>query len=123
MKLEILQEKIIKIVLTNFPSYSGYILEDVPIVDYYLIESYIKSGRISSYRYVTENGKITENKLRAEEIFYNNEDEFCNKFESFVLKPDYIEKCRDYFEFKVNKLSVENDTYNIYSDSVEFKTE
>jgi Holliday junction resolvase-like predicted endonuclease len=120
---DITGKKIIKIVLTNFPSYSGYILEDVPIVDYYLIESYIKSGRISSYRYVTENGKITENKLRAEEIFYNNEDEFCNKFESFVLKPDYIEKCRDYFEFKVNKLSVENDTYNIYSDSVEFKTE
>ncbi len=120
---DITGKKIIKIVLTNFPSYSGYIMEDVPIVDYYLIESYIKSGRISSYRYTTENGKITENKLRAEEIFYNNEDEFCNKFESFVLKPDYIEKCRDYFEFKVNKLSVENDTYNIYSDSVEFKTE
>lgn len=120
---DIIGKKIIKIVLTNFPSYSGYIMEDIPIVDYYLIESYIKSGRISSYRYVTENGKITENKLRAEEIFYNNEDEFCNKFESFVLKPDYIEKCRDYFEFKVNKLSVENDTFNIYSDSVEFKTE
>ena len=120
---DITGKKIIKIVLTNFPSYSGYIMEDIPIVDYYLIESYIKSGRISSYRYVTENGKITENKLRAEEIFYNNEDEFCNKFESFVLKPDYIEKCRDYFEFKVNKLSVENDTFNIYSDSVEFKTE
>ena len=120
---DITGKKIIKIVLTNFPSYSGYIIENVPIVDYYLIESYIKSGRISSYRYVSENGKITENKLMAEELFYNNEDEFCNNFESFVLKPSYIEKCRDYFEFKVNKLSVENDRYNIYSDSVEFKTE
>ena len=116
-------KKIIKIVLTNFPSYSGYILEDVPIVDYYLIESYIKSGKISSYRLVSDNGKITENKLRAEEKFYNNEDEFCNNFESFVFKPGYIEKCRDYFEFKVNKLSVENDRYNIYLDSVEFKSE
>lgn len=115
-------KKIIKIVLTNFPSYSGYILEDVPIVDYYLIESYIKSGKISSYRLVSDNGKITENRLKAEEKFYNNEDEFCNNFESFVFKPGYIEKCRDYFEFKANKLSVENDRYNIYLDSVEFKT-
>jgi hypothetical protein len=115
-------KKIIKIVLTNFPSYSGYVIEGVPIVDYYLIESYIKSGRISNYRMVSENGKILENKLNTEEIFYNSEDEFCNNFESFVFKPGYIEKCRDYFEFKVNKLSVQDDGYNIFSDSVEFKT-
>lgn len=120
---DITGKKIIKIVLTNFPSYSGYIMDDVPIVDYYLIESYIKSGKISSYRLVSDNGKITENKLRAEEKFYNNEDEFCNNFESFVFKPQYIEKCREYFEFKTNKLSVENDRYNIYLDSVEFKME
>lgn len=116
-------KKIIKIVLTNFPSYSGYVKEGVPIVDYYLMESYIKSGRISNYRMVSENGKILENKLNTEEIFYNNEDEFCNNFESFVFKPGYIEKCRDYFEFKVNKLSVQDDRYNIFSDSVEFKTD
>lgn len=119
---DILGKKIIKIVLTNFPSYSGYVIEGIPIVDYYLIESYIKSGRISSYRMVSENGKILENKLNAEEIFYNNEDEFCNNFESFVFKPGYIEKCRDYFEFKENKISVKDDRYNIFSDSVEFKT-
>jgi hypothetical protein len=71
---------------------------------------------------VSENGKILENKLNAEEIFYNSEDEFCNNFESFVFKPGYIEKCRDYFEFKENKISVKDDRYNIFSDSVEFKT-
>lgn len=97
-----------------------YILENVPIVDLYLFEAYLRSGRISNHRLVSQNGKIIENKLLGEEVFYNNENEFCDNMESFLFKPGYIEKCRNYYEFVVNKISLEN-SFDIYSDSVEFK--
>ncbi|MBC5837570.1 hypothetical protein [Flavobacterium muglaense] len=117
---DISTKPIIKMVLTNFPSFSGYVLEGVPIVDLYLIEAYIRSGRISNHRLVTNNGKIIENKLEDEEVFYNNEDEFCDNLEGFLFKPDYIEKCRNYYELVANKISVEN-SFDMYIDSVEFK--
>lgn len=117
---DITNKPIVKLVLTNFPSFSGYILESVPIVDLYLFEAYIRSGRISNHRIVSQKGKIVENKLQGEEVFYNSEDEFCNNMESFLFKSGYIEKCRNYYEFVENKISVAN-SFDIYADSVEFK--
>lgn len=117
---DIFNKPIVKVIITNFPSFSGYILEGVPIVDLYLFEAYLRSGKISNHKLISQNGKIVENKLQDEEVFYKNENEFCDNMESFLSKPGYIQKCRNYFEFVENKISVEN-SVAIYGDSVEFK--
>lgn len=113
-------KEIISIVLTNFPSYSGFIINDIPIVDLYLLESYIRSGRISNYKMTNMDGKTIESSLVGEEIFYNNEDQFCANFSEFLKKPRYITKCKDYFEFLSSKISLEGD-YDMFVDCVEFK--
>lgn len=78
--------KIITCILTNHPIYSGLNLNDVPIVDYRLINNYVKIGEYNSM--ALHQGSVN---LAAKAIaaipYYKNAEEFSNNLEFFIQSP------------------------------------
>ena len=86
-----LSKKIVRIVITNYPLYTGLILKDVPIIDFRVLSSYIELGY--NAQGMSENGKLN---LFNKEIFYNSEDEFSDRIEQYITNPDVVETFKKY---------------------------
>jgi hypothetical protein len=72
-------KKIIKIVLLNYPVYSGIEIEGVYITDLTEFIAYFRSDKMS----IWETGE--EDKIINELFYYKSEDEFCNNFPSYIV--------------------------------------
>lgn len=106
---------IIPIVITNFPMFSGYIIDGIPIADYYLFESYFRSGKMSD-------GKIYrggETEIVKEIFYYKNEDEMNRNIDSFFHNPYPIEEIKKIFEIADQKISLEMFDYDLYVTSAQ----
>lgn len=79
---DIEDKEIVQLVITNFPTFSGYNIEGVPVVDFYLLESFFTSGIITNIKVSSNNGQNIEHETESEIHAYNNEDEFCANFNS-----------------------------------------
>jgi hypothetical protein len=72
-------KKIIKMVLLNYPIYSGIEIEGVYVTDLTAFIAYFRSDRMS----VWETGE--DNKIINELFYYKSEDEFCNNFPEYLV--------------------------------------
>lgn len=117
---DILSKKIIKAVITNYPIFSGYIIQDVPIVDFSLLENYFIHGSLNK-------GKMTIGKtpIEFEDVniirYYNNEDEMCENLQDFFLKPIPVIDKFDAVEIKETPVSLPTSMPKIIMDYVTFK--
>lgn len=106
---------IIPIVITNFPMFSGYIIDGIPIADYYLFESYFKSGKMS-------NGKIilgVEDEIVKEFFYYKGEDEMNKNIDDFFHHPYPVEEIKKIFQIVEQKVSLEIFDYDLYATSAQ----
>lgn len=114
-------KEIINLVITNYPTFTGYKLEDIPVVDFFLLDAYINSGKIVNKKKTTLNDKLIKDETVSEIIFYNNEKEFCLNLHNHMTQPPAIETLKDLFQIKMNKISLSNMNYEIYVESADFK--
>jgi hypothetical protein len=69
-------KKIIKIVLLNYPVYSGVEIDGVFVTDITAFIAYFRSDRMS----ILYTGEIVD-----EKYYYKSEDEFCNNFTNYIV--------------------------------------
>lgn len=107
-------KKIVKLVITNFPNFSGFIINDVPIVDLFLLEAYILSGKLSKRKIQFRKNKSS----RQDEVetikFYKNEDEFSNNFDKTMREHPAIEEIKSAIEVIPTKKSLDNSGIDFY---------
>lgn len=76
---------IIPFVITNYPCFSGWCPDDIPVVDYELIRNYIETGALLyskiEFKTLTEQGK---------KEYYSNQKEFEERFNDFLNTPEPI---------------------------------
>lgn len=80
-------KKIIPLLITNFPIYSGVSINDVPIIDYYLLEHYIIYGYFNKSLVGFDGHKLLKSSDKESIIYYKNEDEFSKYLPSFLKDP------------------------------------
>lgn len=74
--------KIEKIIIVNFPHYTGHILDGIPVADFYLFLSYFQSGKFHNIK--LEKGKEPVYNFIP---YYNSVKSFESNFGSFFQRP------------------------------------
>ncbi|MGN8055139.1 hypothetical protein ACTJKN_02625 [Pedobacter sp. 22163] len=116
---EIKGKEIVKLVITNYPLYTGYELNGVAVVDYFLIESYLSSGRITGNAVTSENGFITTSET-SEIVLQTSEDELNANFKSNMYSPKAVEEALKLVKLTTNKITPEGLNLQIYAQSAEY---
>lgn len=117
----IANKEVVRLVITNYPTFTGFVIDEVPIIDFNLLESYISSGKITNLRLELQDGKIVSDKEVSHIVFYNTEDEFCANLKSSMEKPVAIEQVKPLLHIVNNKFSLKQSEYDMYVTSAEFK--
>lgn len=114
-------KEIIKAVITNYPTFSGLVLDGIPIIDFFLLQSYIQGEFIQRAKVLTEFGKISISKDSEAIKFYYNEDEFSSNLKSFLDSPPAIQTLISSLTIKDFKVTwnFNSETYEIFSQIVE----
>lgn len=117
-----LSKPLIKLVVTNYPIFSGYIIDDVSITDFSLIENYFIKGSLGKGSLVgTKKGVEIDDSYRSDIKYYRNEDEFSDNLENFFKNPIPItEKIKDLYIEKT-QITLPESNPKIIMDYVKFK--
>lgn len=76
---DVSKKKIIPVVITNYPIFSGFEYEGVYVIDSHSFISYFNAGYITMREM-----SITANPIRKAKFFYHNETEYSSKFEEYL---------------------------------------
>lgn len=106
---------IVPVVITNFPMFSGYTIDSIPIADYYLFESYFRSGKMSDEK-IYRGG---ETETVKEFFYYKSEDEMNGNIDNFFRNPYPIEEIKKIYEIVEQKISLEMFDYDLYVTSAQ----
>ncbi|MBL7981814.1 MAG: hypothetical protein JNL52_08410 [Flavobacteriales bacterium] len=113
-------KELVKLVITNYPIYSGYRFNEIPVVDFFLLDAYINAGGIDHQRVqMTKDGLIKQETVYRT-VFYEDEDGFCRSLMSHMAKPPAIDQLREHFEHRLCKLTPEGASWAFYADTVEY---
>ena len=117
---ELSNKRILKLVITNYPQFSGYNYMDVPIVDSHLFLHYFNTGRMTTYAASKKEGHVF-NDIVNEIKFYRNEQELIENLESFFKSPIPINKILNEIEIVKTEITIGDIGYKIYTNSAELK--
>ena len=104
-------KKNIKVIITNYPIFAGTKVEDVPIVDFYLFDSYFRSGKLTNVA-LTADGK----RSKVEISYYSDENEMCEKIEKFIENPPSIEVIRKKLKLEERQLTFPKSEIQIFQE-------
>jgi len=110
---------ILKVVITNFPIFTGLKIENVPIVDFLLLESYVNTGEISDEQIIFQDGVEQERKKTNVIKFYNDEDEFSKNLRACIECPPVVEKFSHHFTLMNQRMTFEGVEPIIYAQVAE----
>lgn len=112
-------KEVIPLVITNFPLYSGNAVEEVSIVDFFLLEAYIESGSLTDYVASKSSGKQTFRAISEEKSLYADENEFCANLRANMKNPPVIQQYLKRLHIEEKKISPDGTTYDIFAISSE----
>lgn len=117
-----MSKPLVRLVITNYPIFSGYIIEGVSITDFSLIENYFINGALGKGRMVgTKKGVEFDDSFHSEIKYYHNENELSDNLENFFKNPIPIsEKIKDIY-LEETQISLPGATPKIIMDYVKFR--
>lgn len=104
-------KKIIKVIITNYPIFAGSDVDDIPIIDFYLFDSYFRSGKLT-------HAVLGSNIVSEVDVipYYSNEDELCTELENFLDNPPSIDELKKKIKLEERKLSLPDEELQIFQD-------
>jgi hypothetical protein len=108
---ELVGKELIPIVITNYPLYTGYEIDGVPIIDFCLLEGFFSSGKMTENKIFPDGRR----EIIKQHIYYKNENEMNASLKTFFRKPYPVEELAAYFEIIDQKLSFDNFGYELYA--------
>lgn len=104
---------IIRVVITNFPIFSGQNYKDIPIIDMSLLTNYFSQGSLGIIKNTQDNG-ISVVKTFKETKYYSDNHSMAHNFKSFINNPPPIYSKYDKIDVVTNKITPEGLNINIY---------
>lgn len=108
------EKRIVTAVITNYPMFSGYIIDNIPITDFSLIENYFISGSLNKGTLDKDNNDSATIK------YYQNEDELSNNLNAFLKNPIPIEDKLNDTYIEETQISLPDAIPKIVMDYVRF---
>ncbi|MDT0689249.1 hypothetical protein RM549_05595 [Salegentibacter sp. F188] len=116
-------KKIIQTIITNFPLFSGISINDIPIIDFSLLENYFVTGALRKGQMTIEDKKIDFSKKQNSIIYYKNEDELSDNLNNFLKNPVPVDiKMKDIFT-EDTQLTINSAKPKIKMEYLKFKEE
>lgn len=112
-------KKIIKVIITNYPIFAGTIVEGIPVIDYYLFDSYIRSGKLTHFAKIRSEDNSSWDDTSEVISYYSCEDEFCANFGEFIYRPLSISEIRNNLSMKSRELTLPESSIHIFQDFAE----
>lgn len=113
------EKTIIKIVITNYPIFSGQKYQDIPIVDFNLIEHYFSTGKLKLIsKQIGEEGNIT---IETVDKYYDNDSEMIANFQNFIDKPLPIFNKYDLINTSMLKVSPKDIGFDMFIEHAYIK--
>lgn len=119
---DIEHKEIVKVVITNYPNFTGYRINDVAVIDFFLLESYVATGTITSHKITTDNGTVT-NEITNRIVLYDDEKSFNTSLKDSIYKPKSVEQIKPLIDLTENKITIANLDFQIFVQAAEFKAQ
>lgn len=107
-------KKIVPLIITNYPLFTGLSLEDVPVIDFFLIKSYLETGKMSSGYFNTEDG-VTQKVELYSELFYSNEKEMNQNIADYLRSPPPVVNLFDKYKIVPSKITPEGLPFEVWT--------
>lgn len=104
-------KNIIKVIITNYPIFAGTTVDDIPVIDFYLFNSYFLSGKLTNV--AVSSGNIKE---IPKELYYSNESEMCKNLEKFLYAPPSINVLKKKLKLEEKNLTDPKEKIQIFQD-------
>ncbi len=85
--------KIIKVVILNYPVFTGAVVEGIPVIDINLFLSYFQSCKMTTRAFGIDDMEEVETVP-----YYTTEDEFCNNLESYLKESPIVKMYSEQLE-------------------------
>lgn len=108
-------KEIISLVITNFPTFSGYSIDGIPIADFYLLDAYFSSGSVSD-GYIKFKYGFTKRVINKRSYYYNSENTMNSRLKSFLNDPPPVRNLENHFELKTSKFTPEGAGVDIFCE-------
>lgn len=115
-------KEIISVIITNYPIYSGLIINNIPVIDLSLLENYLGIGSLNKSKLSHRFGdsiKVTD--YQEPILYYSNETEFSNNLNHFLFDPIPIKDLKKEIHTTKKQISLPNAIPKILMDFVQFK--
>lgn len=119
-KYSFLEKKIVKLVVTNFPEFSGAKFNSVSVTDFSLMENYLTNGKFEEGVAFFKNSN-SQNLHYKKTVYYNNESEYCKNLESFFTSPIPIYQQINNVDKRKQLVSFPSAEPSIFMDYFDFK--
>lgn len=114
-------KEFIPVVITNYPSFSGLKIKDIPVIDFFLLDGYINSGKLGQIKVeCTEENQINlfEN---TKKVYYDNEEEFNQNLKEYIMHPAPVEEVLNKLSLGYTRITLEGDRPQIFMQEVIMK--
>lgn len=116
-----ISKKIFPLIITNYPLYSGTILDEVPVVDYFLLEHYVIYGRLNKSLVAFDGKKMIKNDNPDSIIYYKTEEQFSDFLPKFLLDPIPVNEIKPKVKILEKQLSPPGFSPKIIMEYTELK--
>lgn len=112
-------KKIVRVVITNFPIFSGLKLDNVPIIDFFILDCYVNTGKLEVGKVSFNSEQLFQPNNHKTISFYENEDEFSDNLGEFLENPPAIRTLFPMFKIRNYKVTLANANPQIYSQNAD----
>lgn len=120
---EINNKEFISVVITNYPSFSGLKIEGVPVIDFFLLDGYINSGKLNQAKVEWKGENQISLSERTKKVYYSNEKEFNCNLKNYILNPAPVEEKLQKLVIVDKRISLEGVAPQIYIQEVIMKSD
>jgi hypothetical protein len=113
-------KKIVRAVITNYPIFTGCIIDDVPVMDFYLFEGYMLYNRIIHFTSYSENKQIV-NEREGANVLYNTEAEFCANLDDYLRNNRLLKMHESKVKIHDQKMTVNEFPVQVYLQMAAFQ--
>ncbi len=115
LRQKIGDKQILQLVITNFPMFTGSSVNGVPVVDFYLLEGYLRGGSMSSGYYKQDKG-VMNNHTTSTTYYYRSEVEMNDSLSDFVTNPPPVRKLEEEHHLITSKFTPQGAHVDIYCE-------
>ncbi|MCW3116883.1 MAG: hypothetical protein JWM28_965 [Chitinophagaceae bacterium] len=113
-------KKIVRVVITNYPIFTGCIIENVPIMDFYLFEGYMIYNQVIYFTSYSENNEIVTERERAT-FLYNTETEFCANLDDHLRNNRLLKMYGPKVKIHDQKMTINEFPVQVYLQMASFQ--